>query len=1236
MSTLTTIQATDLLYPTSLDAINYNFGLLNTNKIETSLIAVPYGLATLDGSGQISISQLPVSSLVTSVNNRYGDVVINKYDVGLDNVKNVDTTTTTNVSEGTNLYYTDARVNANSNVTTAFNHAIITNGNPHQTKLDSLYNVRITSLFPNQVLSWDGSNWVNSGVGAGNVIGTSSSTDGNIVLFAGTTGKAIKDSGLTISGNNTGDETTSTIKTKLGVASASTDGYLSSTDWSTFNGKQAALNGTGFVKISGTTISYDNSTYYLASNPSSYIPLTALSSTATGLTYTNTTGVFSLTSGYQIPTTTLLNSFVPYTGASGAVTLGANALTTTDSITSPVFKPASDGATAQRFTKADGSTDVVTINTSTPAQNVYGNLNVFGNIVQSGSSYETHAEQVYTTKDLIITRDGAVAGLSVGEYTGFKAHLYDGTNDGQLVFDKDGWARVGDVGSLQKLATIEETSSDTGVAFYNSSALQLQTNTGFTYNSGTNTLTATTFIGALTGNASSSTYSSNSTIVDDTTTNATMYPVWVTTNTGNIPLKVSSTKISFNPSTGTLTKLIDNTNSINVLGTAGAGYMTLIAQSSNPTAPSAGTLLLHSSTTQGFTRMEQDNEATTNLIYGRDSVFIAKNTSGGNILKGQSVYVSGSTGNVPNIALAKADSITTLPSVAIALDNINNNAFGQIMMVGIVSNIDTSAFSTGDQLYVSTTVAGGLTNVRPSGTTNIVQRIGSVLVSGVGNGSIMVLVAPALLNIETGTNAATWTGSAIIGTSLTSPIWKPASDSTTAINITKADGTTSILNVDTTNSRLGIGTVSPVTQLNISSTSQNDNIGLLQIENTTASTGKNASYTVKNYYGTGQFMEWENFGTRIGNRIITNSGGGNLYFTSGNDSVGITLLATGNVGIGTTSPTSGVDLHISNNPGVGTFKRGLRVENTDTNATTGAALQMKTGASANIWHWFARNGDMFAGIDSTADYMVIKSGGNIGISASSPSQRLHIGTLSGVAVGNYALITNITGATTGAIIGLDASNNMLVYNQLGTGDMSFATANTERMIIYNDGHIAFANSSLNNLTASGSSATPTNLNLGNNYSNGSTRDKCKIFLYNSGTEQYGFGVGANGDIQYHSNATHDFYIANVKIFSVSNMGVTTYGYGYRRTITTYTTNQSLVATYDDIVRCNSATAFTITLPTAVGITGKKFTVKNINSGIITINTTSSQTIDNNASGTLTINKYNSVDMVSDGANWMIL
>lgn len=43
-----------------------------------------------------------------------------------------------------------------------------------------------------------------------------------------------------------------------------------------------------------------------------------------------------------------------------------------------------------------------------------------------------------------------------------------------------------------------------------------------------------------------------SVIVDDTTTNATMFPTWVTAVSGSLPLKVTSTKLSFNPSTGLL------------------------------------------------------------------------------------------------------------------------------------------------------------------------------------------------------------------------------------------------------------------------------------------------------------------------------------------------------------------------------------------------------------------------------------------------------------------------------------------------------------------------------------------------------------------------------------------------------------------------------------------------------------------------------------------------------------
>lgn len=106
-----------------------------------------------------------------------------------------------------------------------------------------------------------------------------------------------------------------------------------------------------------------------------------------------------------------------------------------------------------------------------------GALNVNGNINQNGSAYETHAEQVYTKNDKIILRDGAVAGLGVGQYAGFIAQKYDGTNDGHLVFDKDGVARVGDVGSEQPIATREETPTNNGIALWDNTSQKFITKT---------------------------------------------------------------------------------------------------------------------------------------------------------------------------------------------------------------------------------------------------------------------------------------------------------------------------------------------------------------------------------------------------------------------------------------------------------------------------------------------------------------------------------------------------------------------------------------------------------------------------------------------------------------------------------------------------------------------------------------------------------------------------------------
>jgi hypothetical protein len=75
-------------------------------------------------------------------------------------------------------------------------------------------------------------------------------------------------------------------------------------------------------------------------------------------------------------------------------------------------------------------------------------------------------------------------------------------------------------------------------------------------------------------------------------------------------------------------------------------------------------------------------------------------------------------------------------------------------------------------------------------------------------------------------------------------------------------------------------------------------------------------------------------------------------------------------------------------------------------------------------------------------------------------------------------------------------------------------------------------------------------------------------------------------------------------------------------------------TTDCVVNCTSGT-FTVTLPTAVGIEGQYFTVKNSGTGVITIDGDGSETIDGAANKILAV-QYESITVVSDGVNWVVI
>lgn len=72
-----------------------------------------------------------------------------------------------------------------------------------------------------------------------------------------------------------------------------------------------------------------------------------------------------------------------------------------------------------------------------------------------------------------------------------------------------------------------------------------------------------------------------------------------------------------------------------------------------------------------------------------------------------------------------------------------------------------------------------------------------------------------------------------------------------------------------------------------------------------------------------------------------------------------------------------------------------------------------------------------------------------------------------------------------------------------------------------------------------------------------------------------------------------------------------------------------------VVLCNTAADFVVTLPTAAGINGRVYTIKNINTGYVTIETTAGETIDGYFFFVLGSVK-NSIQVISDGTNWVII
>lgn len=134
---------------------------------------------------------------------------------------------------------------------------------------------------------------------------------------------------------------------------------------------------------------------------------------------------------------------------------------------------------------------------------------------------------------------------------------------------------------------------------------------------------------------------------------------------------------------------------------------------------------------------------------GQEMFIKVRNTTGATIPNGTPVYFNGRTGNRPRIFPAKADSQSTSMVMGVTTQDIDHNSDGFITTFGYVRQIKTNysgsgawgtTWNEGDNLYVSKSVAGQLTNVEPSVPhhSDIVGQVG--IIGGAGVGSIFVSI----------------------------------------------------------------------------------------------------------------------------------------------------------------------------------------------------------------------------------------------------------------------------------------------------------------------------------------------------------------------------------------------------------------------------------------------------------------------------------------------------------------
>ena len=249
-----------------------------------------------------------------------------------------------------------------------------------------------------------------------------------------------------------------------------------------------------------------------------------------------------------------------------------------------------------------------------------------------------------------------------------------------------------------------------------------------------------------------------------------------------------------------------------------------------------------------------------------------------------------------------------------------------------------------------------------------------------------------------------------------------------------------------------------------------------------------------------------------------------------------------------------------------------------------------------------------------------------------------------VAIGVGSIATASSGANSNVCIGYNTGNklinsgNTFIGSQAGENISTGQNNTAVGAYALDAGQDAYYNSALGVGAAGGVTSGQYNTCLGYLAGDTTTTGSDNVVIganadtdTNSRTDAVVIGKGLTSSASNGSIAIGSADVPGNVVRVVS--GLLTVGgnplvHAYAAKTTAYT-----VTTADKIVNATSGT-FTITLPTAVGITGQEFVIKNSGSGVVTVDGNSTETID--GATTVDLNQYDSITVVSDGANWIVI